>query len=339
MRRKNVLFIALVAVLLVVGLTAPAVAGKTRIGVGLDGSGVGDLSFNDMAHAGVVAAQADFPIRVQELGQLAPSGRWLTYNEIIRALSRRNDLVVAVGFNYADAIATAAEKRPDVHFALIDAYLEADNVASLWFAAHEGSFLVGAAAAMTTETHTIGFIGGVDMELINSFEAGFAAGVHYVDPDAEVLVDYVSTPPDWSGFGDPAGAYAIATEMYEQGADVVYHAAGFSGLGLFEAARDYSGAHDHVWAIGVDADQYLTMADDLKPFILTSMMKRVDLATYDIIEAEVTGTFTGGLHYYDLAAGGVGYATSGGFIDHLVDELDAIAASIIDGTIVVPTVP
>jgi basic membrane protein A len=338
MKRKNVVLVALVVLLLVIGLTAPVSAGKTRVGVAYD-SPLGDLSFNDMTHEGVVAAQEDFPIKVREMSPLLPNGKVLTFDEVVKRLSSPSDLVIAVGFLYTDALATQAAKRPKVDFAIIDSVVDAPNVASLLFAAHEGSFLVGAAAALTSQTGTIGFIGGVDIPVIYPFEAGFVAGVEYVDPDATVLVDYISEPPDFSGFGDPERAYLLATDMYEAGADVVFHAAGFSGVGLFQAAHDYSMANEHVWAIGVDADQYLTMPAELQPYILTSMRKRVDVATYDIIAAEVNGTFEGGIHVYDLAAGGVGYATSGGFVDGIVPQLEAIKALIIDGSITVPTVP
>ena len=339
MKHRKLFVIALVVLLLLM-LTAPAMAAKkVRVGVALDGAGLGDLSFNDTVHAGVVAAQEDFPIKVRELDLLLPGGKFIPHEKVIERLSAPSDLVVAVGFLYTDAVAAEASQRPDVDFALLDAFVDAPNVASILFAANEGSFLVGAAAALTSQTGTIGFIGGVDIPLIGEFEAGFVAGVHYVDPGATVLVEYISTPPDFSGFGDPEAAYSIATGMYGAGADVVYHAAGGSGFGLFQAAYDYSMANDHVWAIGVDADQYLGVPPELQPHILTSMLKRLDVATYDMIAAEVAGTFVGGLHLYDLAANGVGYATSGGFVDGIAGTLDAIAALIIDGTITVPTVP
>lgn len=340
MRRKHFVLVLVIAALLLVGVTAPVAAGKVRVGVAYDGPGLGDASFNDMTHTGVIAAEADFPVKVREMDLVPPNGKLLTNDEVIGALiDKRSDLVIAVGFLYAEAVAAHAVGHPEVDFVLLDSFVDASNVASILFAAHEGSFLVGAAAALTSQTGTIGFVGGVDMPVIHPFEAGFAAGVHYIDPDAQVMVEYISEPPDFSGFGDPEAAYAIATGMYQAGADVVYHAAGFSGYGLFQAAYDYSMANAHVWAIGVDADQYLAVPSHVQPYILTSMMKRLDVATYDMIAAEVNGGFTGGAHTYDLAANGVGYATSGGFIDGIVPMLETIEAGIIDGTIPVPTTP
>ncbi len=336
MWRKNALLAAIIAVLLVIGVTAPASAGRTAVGVAYDAP-LGDLSFNDMTHAGVVEAQADFGIRVREANPFLPGGRALTFDQVLQRVSGGSDLVVAVGFQYTDAVAARAERKPDIDFVILDSVVDLPNVASILFATNEGSFLVGAAAALKSETNSIGFIGGVDFPVIHEFQAGFVAGVHYVNPAAEVFVEYISTPPDFSGFGDPEGAYLIASEMYGAGADVVYHAAGFSGFGLFQAAYDFSMQNDHVWAIGVDADQYWAVEDHLRPHILTSMMKRVDVATYDMIAAEVGGTFVPGIHFYDLDRGGVGYATSGGFVDDIVDDLEAIKEGIIAGSIPVPT--
>lgn len=335
MSRKKLLFAAFAAFLLALGSTVPVSARTARVGMAYD-SPPREFTFNGLAQAGMLAAHDDFQFRVKELAPLRPDMASLTFNQIIQHLSGRSDLVVAVGFNFADPVELNAARNQFVNYAILDAYVDQPNVASVTFAHNEGSFLVGAAAAMTSESEVIGFIGGVDFPLIHEFEAGFEAGVRHVNPSATVLVDYVSTPPDFSGFSDPDGAYAIAELMYGDGADVIFHAAGFSGLGLFEAARDFSAANDHVWAIGVDSDQFHAVGPDLQPHILTSMLKRLDVATYDMIAAHMTGTFVGGFHWYNLAAEGVDYSTSGGFIDGIVPELEVIRALIIDGSIVVP---
>jgi basic membrane protein A len=151
-------------------------------------------------------------------------------------------------------------------------------------------------------------------------------------------VKYISQPPDFSGFNDPAKAKEIATSMFQSGADVVYHAAGGSGLGLFQAAKEYEDATGtHVWGIGVDSDQYLTVPEELQPYVLTSMLKRVDVAVYETIKAEVEGKFQGGYITFDLARDGVGYSTSGGFIDDITSQLEDLKQQIVDGTITVPT--
>lgn len=329
-------YIALAAVAaLLVAMTVPASAAHRQvIGVGYDGAGLGDLSFHDMAHEGLVQAQEDFPIFAKELDQFTDGGQFLPLTRVTRTLANTSDMVIGISFLFVDPVLATAPHRPDVNFVIVDSAVEwltdAPNVAGITFAHNEGSFLVGAAAAMTSESDVIGFIGGLDIPIIHEFEVGFTAGVHHVNPDTTVLIDYLP------GFVDPAPAYGAGVAMYDAGADVVFHAAGFAGIGLFEAARDFSLANSHVWAIGVDADQYLAVPADLQPHILTSMMKRVDLAVYNAIEAQVTGTFMPGDHQLDLAAGGLDYATSGGFIDDLVGDLEALRADIISGAIVVP---
>ncbi|MCU0261774.1 MAG: BMP family ABC transporter substrate-binding protein, partial [Ilumatobacteraceae bacterium] len=149
---------------------------------------------------------------------------------------------------------------------------------------------------------------------------------------------YISQPPDFSGFNDPAKGKEIAAAQYEAGADVIYSAAGGSGLGAFEAAAE-AGAPGEVWAIGVDSDQYNLVSPELQPYILTSMLKKVDVAVYLATKNYVEGTFAGGVNVFDLAADGVGYSTSGGFVDDITDQLDAFAEQIIAGEITVPTAP
>ena len=147
---------------------------------------------------------------------------------------------------------------------------------------------------MKSETGHIGFIGGVENDLIKKFEAGYTAGAKQVNPDITVDVKYISQPPDFSGFNDPAKGKEIAAAMYEGGADIVYAAAGGSGLGMFQAAKEYSDANDtHVCGIGVDSDQILTVGADLEPYVMTSMLKRVDVAVYNTIGDYLEGSAEG----------------------------------------------
>ena len=222
-------------------------------------------------------------------------------------------------------------------FAIVDSVIDAPNVASLVFAENEGSFLVGVAAGLKSQTGKVGFIGGVENDLIKNFELGFTAGVEAANPDAEVLIQYISQPPDFTGFNDPAKGKEIAAAMYADGADVVYSAAGGSGLGAFEAAKE-AGAPGEVWAIGVDSDQYNLVSPDLQPYILTSMLKKVDVAVYETIKAFSEGSFAAGVQVFNLESGGVGYSTSGGFVDDIADQIDDFAAQIIAGEIEVPSV-
>ena len=243
--------------------------------------------------------------------------------------------IIAVGFAYAASVAKVSEEYPDVNFAIIDdASVEADNVASLVFAEEQGSFLVGAAAALKTETDQIGFVGGVETPLIQKFEAGYVAGAEAVNPDIEVDVTYLTQVPDFSGFADPAKGKTAAQGMFDNGADIVYHAAGGSGGGVFEAASESDSL-----ALGVDSDQYNTADPSVQDVILTSMLKNVNVAVYEYLSDVEAGDIPSGVTTYDLAVDGVGYSTSGGFVDDITDQLDEFKQQIIDGEITVPTAP
>lgn len=310
-------------------------SGDASVGLLFDVTGRGDRSFNDAAAAGLDRATADFGIVPSESTPTGDGDRAERLNNLVSA---GNDLVIGVGFLWGDAITTGAAANPEQKFAIVDSVIEADNVASLIFAEQEGSFLVGVAAALKSQTGKVGFIGGVEIDLIQAFEAGFVAGALAANPDIDVLVQYISQPPDFTGFNDPAKGKEIAAAMYADGADVVYSAAGGSGLGAFEAAAE-AGAPGEVWAIGVDSDQYELVDDNIKPYILTSMLKKVDVAVYETIKALVEGNFAGGITTFDLASDGVGYSRSGGFVDDIADQIDAFADQIKSGEIVVSRTP
>jgi basic membrane protein A len=206
-------------------------------------------------------------------------------------------------------------------------------VAQLTFAENEGSFLVGAAAALKSKTGHIGFVGGVQVPLIKKFEAGYRAGAQAVNKDIKIDVKYLTQPPDFSGFGDPAKGKTAAEGMYQAGADVVYHAAGGSGAGVFNAAKAAGKL-----AIGVDSDQAANpQLAAVKDVIITSMLKKVDVAVYDFIKSESAGSFQAGNKVFDLKANGVDYATTGGKVDDIKSKLDDYKQQIIDGKITVPT--
>lgn len=324
----------------------------TGVGMSYDIGGRGDQSFNDLAAAALDNACDTEGITAQEL---EPASGGENREENLRLLADEGyGLLVPVGFAYQDIVygiaddpTTDADESktgvaadyPDQLFAIVDGGSnDIANVVGLTFAEHEGSFLVGAAAALKSETGIIGFIGGVNVPLIQKFQAGFEAGVAYINPDAEVKVQYLSEPPDFSGFGDPAKGKEAALGMYQQGADVVYHAAGGSGGGLFEAAKEVSDSSgSQVWAIGVDSDQINLVSEDLQPYILTSMMKRVDVAVGQAITDYLAGEDIGGQTFvFDLSVGGVDYSTTGGNLDDIKDQLDSIKQDIINGTITVP---
>lgn len=311
------------------------------VGIVYDAEGRGDKSFNDSAYEGIRRAQMELGAVVSEE---TTDGTDSNREEIIRSLAADNDLVIAVGFSFDTSIKKVAEENSDTNFAGVDIQQGDDppaNFASLIFNEAEGSFLVGAAAALTTETDKVGFIGGVCAtpdELIEKFEAGFIAGVKAVDPNITVETEYLSDWDDTAGFGDIAGGKRTALRMFKENADVIFHAAGGSGTGLFEAAEEFSEAEEtKVWAIGVDSDQYRT-AKESAQYILTSMLKRVDVAVYNIIETQKNGGFSGGPVDHNLSNDGVGYSTSGGFLDDIENHLEDYKAQIINGEIEVLTV-
>ena len=316
----------------------PVAAGEpVNIGLVYDIGGRGDQSFNDAAAAGLDRAAAELEVGTSE----ASANEDGTNREELLALqaSEGANLVIGVGFLFGEPMANVAAEFPDTNFAIVDSTVDAPNVAGLIFAEEQGSFLVGAAAALKTESGIVGYIGGVNIPLIHAFEAGFLAGVQAVDPSIQVLSQYVTEPPDFAGFNDPAAGRVIAQSMFEQGADVIYHAAGGTGAGLFQAAKDYSEANNtHVWAIGVDSDQYLT-AGDFQSYILTSMLKRVDVAVYNTIQAVQNGNFQAGPQVFDLSVDGVGYSSSGGFVDDIAAELEDFKQQIVSGAIIVSRDP
>ncbi len=319
------------------------------VGLVFDIGGRGDQSFNDSAAAGIDRAKSELGIAYTEA---SPNDDGSNRAELLQLAADSNDIVIAVGFLFEGDASVVGRENPDVSFAVVDSAMldfvqnpptpYADNIAGLVFAEEQGSFLVGAAAALKSTSGTIGFIGGVSGVggLIEKFQAGFMAGARTVNPDIEILSEYITAAPDFDGFNAPDRAKEIALGMYEQGADIIYHAAGGSGGGLFEAAKEQSDASGtKVWAIGVDSDQYNTADEGVRDYILTSMLKRVDVAVFEVIKAHLDGAFVAGPTTYDLSVDGVGYSTSGGFVDDIADQLDDFKAKIVSGEIVVPTDP
>jgi len=313
----------------------PAAQSDIKVGMAYDVGGRGDQSFNDAAANGMDQAVEEYGMESQE-SEAADGEPESAREERLRTFADAGyDPIIAVGFAYSAAVAKVAAEYPEVHFAIIDDEgAQADNIANLVFAEEQGSFLVGAAAALKTETDNVGFIGGVEVPLIQKFEAGFIAGAKEVNPNIKVQTTYLTQAPDFSGFNDPAKGKTAAQGMFDAGADVVYHAAGGSGGGLFEAA-----AESDNWAIGVDSDQYELADDSVKDVIMTSMLKNVDVAVFEYLTEVNDGTFPSGVVRYDLESDGVGYSTSGGFVDDIAGQLDEYKQKIIDGEITVPDKP
>ena len=315
--------------------TGAAGAKKVKVGMAYDVGGRGDQSFNDAAGAGLDKAKAELGVDSKEATATNGEAESAREERMQQLIDAGYTNIVAVGFVYAPAVAKIAKANPDVKFALVDSIdAKGDNIENITFAENEGSFLVGAAAALKTKTNTIGFVGGVETPLIKKFEAGYIAGAKAVNPSIKIKVQYLTQPPDFSGFGDVAKGKAAAEGMYQAGADVVYHAAGGSGGGVFQAAKTAG-----KMAIGVDSDQAKTADPAVRDVIITSMIKKVDVGVYDFIKSVVDGTFKGGVKVFDLKAGGVDYSTTGGKIDDIKAKIDDFKAKIISGEIKVPTTP
>jgi basic membrane protein A and related proteins len=314
---------------------------ELKIGLAYDAIGRGDKSFNDSAFAGAEAAIEEFG---GEYREVTPNEDGSDRAELLAQLADAGyNPVIAVGFAYDEVIAEVAADFPDTTFAQVDGSVtlpdgssKGDNVTGLIFAAEQGSFLAGAAAALKSETGQVGFVGGVDVPLIQTFQAGYEAGAQAVNPNIVINTQYISPAGDFSGFNDPARAQILAQGMYAGGADIVFQVAGGSGTGVFQAAAAAGGR-----AIGVDSDQYQTVDDPaLQAVIMTSMLKRVDNAVHAFIGEFDDGNVEGGTDIvYDLESDGVGLATSGGFIDDIQSDIDGFRQQIIDGEIEVPTTP
>ncbi len=323
-------------------------APKVKVGLAYDIGGRGDKSFNDSAAVGLDAAKKKFGITAKEVtvGTGSDSER---EGKLRLLASAGYNPIIAVGFLYGGPIKKVALDYPNVQFGIIDdASVDLLNVASLVFAEEQGSYLAGVAAALASKSGKIGYIGGVRISLLQKFEAGFVAGVKATNKKAKVDVKYVTEFPDFSGFNDPAKAKVIAKGMIDKGVDVIYSAAGGSGAGNFAAATEAAAAGKKVWTIGVDSDQYMTASAAEKKNMLTSMLKRVDRAVYDIIAEAVAGSSVNDIldaekgiygRHYNLALGGVGVSYSGGYINKYKAQINKAAKAIASGKIVVPTKP
>jgi basic membrane protein A len=306
-------------------------ASSFRVGLVFDVGGRGDKSFNDSAWLGLDRARRELGVSSEIV---EPSGAEDREAAMRLFAARGFDLVIGVGFIFSTDMNVVARDFPSTAFACVDYFPPADgrippNVAGLVFREEEGAFLVGAVAGLVSRTHAVGFVGGMDVPLIRKFEAGYTAGVHHVCPACRVYAAFAGTTPD--AFKDPAKGEALATSQISAGADVIFHASGTTGLGVFEAARDMG-----VFAIGVDSDQH----DEMPGVVITSMVKRVDVVVYDVIEQTLHHRFTGGMHAFGLRDNGIGYVDSGPHAELIPADVkarvDAIREDIVQGRITVP---
>ncbi|MCX7695268.1 MAG: BMP family ABC transporter substrate-binding protein [Caloramator sp.] len=301
---------------------------NVKIGMVTDQGGLGDKSFNDSAYEGLKRIEKDFGVKPDVL----QSKQQENYEPNLTQLGQRDDLTFAIGFLMEGSLKNVAQKMPDKKFAIIDAVVDLPNVMSITFKEEEGSFLMGVIAGKMTKTNKVGFIGGIDMPLIQKFEAGFVAGVKAVNPQAAEGLMNRSTVKYAGSFTDSNKGYELAKALYNDGCDVVYHASGAVGLGLFKAAKEMK-----KWAIGVDQDQAET-APDFKDVILSSMIKRVDVGTYTASKNLIEGNFKAGHMVLGLKEDGVGYAptTKNNTPADVIALVDKYAQAIKDGKITVP---
>lgn len=282
---------------------------QIKVGIVFDIGGKNDRSFNAAAWDGVKRAERDMPICLYDVEPGNPT----SIEPAMRAFAEKNfDLIVGIGFAQGPIMQRVATDYPNVKFAIIDGVIfEADgktpksNVASLVFREHEGSYLVGMIAASKSKTGTLGFLGGMDIPLIHRFQKGYEEGAKAVNPNATVISNYVGVND--AAWNNPAKGKELALAQIEKGADVIFTAAGNSGLGAFDAVEQYGrgpGGEADKFVIGVDANQ-----NGVKPgFVLTSMVKRVDNAVYDAVKEVLEGRFQGGFHVFGLDKDGVAYA-------------------------------
>jgi basic membrane protein A len=318
-----------------------------KVGLAYDIGGRGDKSFNDSAATAIDWLRINCGTSVQEV--TLTTGSDSEREDKLRLLAKAGyNPIIAVGFLYAGPIKAVASDYPNVQFGIIDdSSVDLLNVAGLVFAEEQGSYLAGVAAALASKSGKVGYIGGVRIPLLQKFEAGFVAGVKATKKSVTVDVKYVTEPPDFGGFNDPAKAKVIAKGMIDKGIDVIYSAAGGSGAGNFAAATDAAKAGKKVWTIGVDSDQYLSASAAEKKNMLTSMIKRVDRAVYDVIATAVAGSSVNDVldesgiygRVYNLSLDGVGVSYSGGYINKYKAQIDKAAAAIKSGKIKVPTKP
>ncbi|MFP8965448.1 BMP family lipoprotein [Pokkaliibacter sp. CJK22405] len=313
----------LLAAAIALTFSAGASAAEVKPAVVYDMGGKFDKSFNEGVSHGVAKFAKESG---QDVVEFEPSNDSQIEQGLKRMAKRGYNPVIAVGFNQANALAKVADEFPETHFAIIDMVVDKPNVESIVFKEHEGSFLVGALAAMKSQTGKVGFIGGMDIGLIRKFECGYEQGAKYINPKVEVFANMTgSTPAAWN---NPGKGGELAKSQFDRGADVVFAAAGGTGVGVYQAAAD-----EGKYAIGVDSNQnYLHPGT-----MLTSMVKSVDVAAYNTIKDVQDGTWKPGVKVLGLADNGVSWAYDQYNKDLVTADMkakmDEIQKDIVDGKI------
>lgn len=333
--RFFIVSVLLILIVFALGASAAPAEQAVKIGICFTAVGPGDLSFNNMLYSGSIEVQGKYD--VEFVYRTAASDTEEGFVQALEELIEQEqaDLVLTLGFQARTALNTMAARYPDTTFALFDVVAEpSDNVASVIYAQHEGAFLTGALAAYVSQSRKVGFIAGVNIDILEAYIQGFREGIDYVDSSIELLVEYCTLLPDFSGFNSPEKGYEIANRMYGDGADILFNASGASGPGIIQAALEHQ-----KYVIGTDANQ-----DYLAPgFVLTSLMKRLDVSMIDICEKFIRGEFQGNTTYeYGLENGGISLTpmefTKEKISPEVLDDLQRITDQIISGEIVVTNI-
>ncbi|WP_419997371.1 BMP family lipoprotein [Streptomyces boninensis] len=312
---------------------------KIKAALAYDVGGRGDQSFNDASYAGLEKAKKELGIEVQDVEPTDGESDADKAQRLTELARQGYNPVVAVGFANAPAVKEASAKSPKTTFGIVDdASVKAKNVANMVFTEEQSSYLAGVAAAKTTKSKTVGFVGGVETSLIKKFDAGYSQGVKDTDPSVKVVKKYLTQPPDMGGFSKPDLGKDAANGQLDQGADVIFHAAGGAGNGVIQETADAG-----KWAIGADADQYKQKAlAKYKDKILTSATKDAEGAVFNLIKSVQDGKPQSGVIRYDLKDGGVGLSMSNPAFKKMTDAVKAVDEAkkkIEDGSIKVSTTP
>jgi len=298
---------------------------KVKVGLVVDVAGLGDKSFNDSAYLGLLEAEKKLKI-LSDVGQ--PSNM-AEEEQHLKAFAQADyDLIIGVGFSMHDVVMETAKMYPEKKFAIIDANVDLPNVASLLFKEHEGAFLVGALGAMMSKSKKLGFVGGMDIPLIHKFLTGYTEGAQYIDKNVQVLDKFTGSDP--SAWNDPVKGREITLSLITQGSDIVFHAAGGTGAGVIKACKE-----QNAFAIGCDSDQ-----DNVVPgTVMTSMVKRCNIAVYNVIKEVVDGKFKGGVKNFGVRESGVDTTefkyTKDKISPEYLKRLEEIKQEIISGKIIV----
>ncbi|GAS80558.1 BMP family ABC transporter substrate-binding protein [Paenibacillus amylolyticus] len=309
------------------GGTSTETKSDLKIGMVTDVGGVNDKSFNQSAWEALQATETETGTAVKYLQSKSDEEYIPNLNEFVKG---GYDLTWGIGFQLADAIKTVADQNADAKLAIIDSVVDSPNVKSVTFAEEEGSFLVGVVAGLTTKTNKIGFVGGMESPLIKKFEVGFREGVKAVNPDAQFISNYTGA------FDKPDLGKAAAATLYNEGVDIIFHASGATGNGVFNEASARKKQGQDVWVIGVDKDQSLEFGDEIT---LTSMIKKVDEAVKRVNQEVIDGTFAGGSENLTLKENGVGIAdtSTANVSADILAKVEEYKEKIISGEIKVPT--